>query len=111
MKILVTGDRGYIGTVLVPMLSEKGYEVVGFDSGYFSSNLLEEFDENYQKITKDIRDITMEDFDGIDGVIHLAGLSNDPLGEFSPELTEDINYKGTMNFAKKAKEAGAKKDK
>jgi len=106
MKILVTGDRGYIGTVLVPMLSEKGYEVVGFDSGYFSSNLLEEFDENYQKITKDIRDITMEDFDGIDGVIHLAGLSNDPLGEFSPELTEDINYKGTMNFAKKAKEAG-----
>jgi nucleoside-diphosphate-sugar epimerase len=106
MRILVTGDRGYIGAVLVPMLSEKGYEVVGFDSGYFSDNLLEKFDEDYQKITKDIRDITMEDLDGVDGIIHLAGLSNDPLGEFSPKLTEDINYNGTMNLAKKAREAG-----
>ena len=106
MRILVTGDRGYIGAVLIPMLSEKGYEAVGFDSGYFSDNLLEKFDEDYQKITKDIRDITMEDLDGVDGIIHLAGLSNDPLGEFSPKLTEDINYNGTMNLAKKAREAG-----
>jgi nucleoside-diphosphate-sugar epimerase len=88
------------------MLSEKGYEAVGYDSGYFSDNLLEKFDEDYQKITKDIRDITMEDLDGVDGIIHLAGLSNDPLGEFSPKLTEDINYNGTMNLAKKAREAG-----
>jgi nucleoside-diphosphate-sugar epimerase len=106
MRILVTGDRGYIGAVLVPMLSEKGYEVVGFDSGYFSDNLLEKFDEDYQKITKDIRDIEIEDLDGVDGIIHLAGLSNDPLGEFSPMLTEDINYNGTMNLAMKAREVG-----
>ncbi|HIF19762.1 MAG TPA: NAD(P)-dependent oxidoreductase, partial [Gammaproteobacteria bacterium] len=106
MKIMVTGERGYIGAVLVPMLKEKGYKVVGYDSGYFSDNLLERFDEDYQKITKDIRDITMEDLDGVDGIIHLAGLSNDPLGEFSPKLTEDINYNGTMNLAKKAREAG-----
>jgi nucleoside-diphosphate-sugar epimerase len=106
MRILVTGDRGYIGAVLVPMLSEKGYEVVGFDSGYFSDNLVEKFDEDYQKITKDIRDIEIEDLDGVDGVIHLAGLSNDPLGEFSPMLTEDINYNGTMNLAMKARDAG-----
>jgi len=106
MRILVTGDRGYIGAVLVPMLSEKGYEVVGFDSGYFSDNLLEKFDEDYQKIIKDIRDITVEDLDGVDGIIHLAGLSNDPLGEFSPKLTEDINYNGTMNLAKKARGVG-----
>ena len=106
MRILVTGDRGYIGAVLVPMLIEKGYEVVGFDSGYFSDNLLEKFDEDYQKITKDIRDIEIEDLDGVDGIIHLAGLSNDPLGEFSPMLTEDINYNGTMNLAMKARDAG-----
>ena len=103
MRILVTGDRGYIGAVLVPMLSEKGYEVVGFDSGYFSDNLLEKFDEDYQKITKDIRDIEIEDLDGVDGIIHLAGLSNDPLGELSPMLKEDINYNGTMNLAMKAR--------
>ena len=106
MKIMVTGDRGYIGAVLIPMLQEKNYEVVGYDSGYFSENLLEQFDENYPKITKDIRDITREDLNGVDGIIHLAGLSNDPLGEFSPELTEDINYNGTMQFAEIAKDAG-----
>jgi len=57
MKIMVTGDRGYIGTVLVSMLKRKGHEVVGYDSGYFAENLLEEFDDDYAKITKDIRDI------------------------------------------------------
>ena len=106
MKVMVTGERGYIGAVLVPMLKEKGYEVVGYDSGFFAENLLEQFDEDYLKITKDIRDITREDLEGIDAIIHLAGLSNDPLGEFSPELTEDINYHGTMRLAEMAKDVG-----
>ena len=106
MKIMVTGDRGYIGAVLVPMLREKNYEVVGYDSGYFAENLLEKFDEDYPKITKDIRDITKEDLEGVDGIIHLAGLSNDPLGEFSPKLTEGINYNGTMAFAQMTKSVG-----
>jgi nucleoside-diphosphate-sugar epimerase len=106
MKIMVTGERGYIGTILVPMLKGKGYEVVGYDSGFFSENLLEEFDEDYVKITKDIRDIAREDLEGIDGIIHLAGLSNDPLGEFSPKLTEEINFNGTMLLAEMAKEEG-----
>jgi len=106
MKIMVTGDRGYIGSVLVPMLISKKYSVVGYDVGYFAENFLEGVDENYKKITKDIRDISKADLEGIDGIIHLAGLSNDPLGELSPKLTEDINYHGTMHLAELAKKAG-----
>ena len=103
---MVTGDRGYIGSVLVPILKEKGYEVMGYDAGYFKDNILEQFDENYLKITKDIRDINKEDLEGVDVIIHLAGLSNDPLGEFSPKLTEDINYNGTMALALMARDVG-----
>ena len=103
---MVTGDRGYIGTILVPILQKKSYDVIGYDSGYFSENLLEEINEDYLQITKDIRDITREDLAGIDMIIHLAGLSNDPLGEFSPMLTEDINYIGTMQLAEMAKDVG-----
>jgi nucleoside-diphosphate-sugar epimerase len=106
MKIMVTGDRGYIGAVLVSMLKEKGHEVIGYDSGYFLDNLLESYDEDYFKITKDIRDVAKEDLNGAEAIIHLAGLSNDPLGEFSPSLTEDINYKGTMRLAELAQETG-----
>ena len=106
MKLLVTGDRGYIGSILVELLLNKGYEVVGFDSGYFADNLVDKIGNNYQQITKDIRDISVEDLQGIDGIIHLAGLSNDPLGEFSPKLTEDINYSGTISLAQLAKNQG-----
>ncbi|MCW8901351.1 MAG: NAD(P)-dependent oxidoreductase [Gammaproteobacteria bacterium] len=106
MKIMVTGDRGYIGAVLVPMLKEKKYEVIGYDSGYFTENLLEKFDEDYQKITKDLRDFEIKDLEGVDGIIHLSGLSNDPLGEFSPKLTQDINYSATIRLAEMAREAG-----
>ena len=106
MKLLVTGDRGYIGSVLAELLMKKGYEVVGLDSGYFSENLVDKISDNYQKITKDIRDISRDDLLGIEGIIHLAGLSNDPLGEFSPKLTEEINYHGTMRLAELAKNAG-----
>jgi nucleoside-diphosphate-sugar epimerase len=106
MKIMVTGDRGYIGAVLVPMLKQQNYKVIGFDSGYFTENLLEEYDDIYPKITKDLRDIQIEDLKDVDGVVHLAGLSNDPLGEFSPKLTEKINYAATIRLAKLAQKAG-----
>ena len=105
-KILVTGNKGYIGSVLTPMLIEKGYEVKGYDSGYFEDCLLLPFDGNHSYIRKDIRDITKEDMEGVDSIIHLAGLSNDPLGDFSPKLTEDINYFSTIRLAEMAKEAG-----
>ena len=84
MKLLVTGDRGYIGSILVDLLIERGYEVVGFDCGYFAENFVDKTRNNYQQITKDIRDISKHDLQGVEGIIHLAGLSNDPLGEFSP---------------------------
>ncbi|MDC1027305.1 NAD(P)-dependent oxidoreductase [Candidatus Thioglobus sp.] len=106
MKIMVTGDRGYIGSVLVPILRSKEYNVIGYDSGYFAENLLEDLDESYTKITKDIRDLSKKDLEGVDGIIHLAGLSNDPLGEFSPKLTEEINYHATIRLAELAKNSG-----
>ncbi len=109
MKVLVTGDRGYIGSVLTSMLLDKGYAVVGYDVDYYGENLLYSVDCSYNKITKDIRDIALRDVEGFDAVIHLAGLSNDPLGELAPQLTEEINYQGTVKLARLAKEAGVKR--
>ena len=109
MKLLVTGDLGYVGSVLVPTLREKGYEVVGFDIGYFADCLLCPVNENYKRINRDIRSIDADDLNGIDGVIHLAGLSNDPAGELQPELTEQINFEATIRLGKLARDAGVKR--
>jgi nucleoside-diphosphate-sugar epimerase len=68
--------------ILVPLLKGKGHEVIGYDSGYVSTNLLEVFDEDYTQTTKDIHDVSKEDLNGVDGIIHLAGLSNDSLAVF-----------------------------
>jgi len=109
MRVLVTGDQGYIGSVLVGVLQDKGYEVSGLDIGFFSDNLLDKGLDNYPRITKDIRDIEPTDLEDIDAVIHLAALSNDPLGEFSPKLTHEINTFGSINLAECARKAGAKR--
>jgi len=106
MKILLTGNLGYIGSVLTPLLQKQGHEVVGFDCGYFKECLLSPVNEDFKQIIKDIRDIAVTDLEGIDAVIHLAGLSNDPLGELMPGLTEEINYGGAMKLARFSKEAG-----
>ncbi|MFA5100593.1 MAG: NAD(P)-dependent oxidoreductase [Candidatus Omnitrophota bacterium] len=106
MKILVTGDRGYIGSVLTGMLIDRGYEVAGYDTGYYMENILSPGAYQYKQISKDIRDIDLEDVEGFDAVIHLAGLSNDPLGALDPRLTEQINYRATVKLAKLAKAAG-----
>lgn len=106
MKVLVTGNMGYIGSILVPMLQTKGFEVVGYDSGYFADCKLSAVKEDFKQIVKDVRNVSREDLNGIDAVIHLAGLSNDPLGELMPGLTEEINYAGTIKLANLAKEAG-----
>lgn len=109
MKILVTGDRGYIGSTLVPMLIAQSYDVVGLDSGYFTRFLDAVSFSGYKKITKDIRDVTSADLKGIDAVIHLAGLSNDPMGALDDGLTEKINLEASIKLAKLAKKAGVKR--
>ena len=105
MKILVTGSQGYIGTVLCQILKEKKYNVVGYDVGYYKDNVLIPHYEEIFTISKDIRDVVEQDLEGFDVVIHLAALSNDPLGEFSPRLTREINLDATLNLAKIAKKA------
>ena len=106
ISVLVTGDRGYIGSVLTEILSLKGYKVCGFDTSYFGECCLSDPFSSYQQFTGDIRSIDKEFLSDFDCVIHLAGLSNDPLGELSPDLTLDINYKATIRLASLAKEAG-----
>lgn len=106
MKILVTGNQGYIGSVLVNLLNEQGHSVVGYDIGYYAECLLGAFESECVQITKDICDISDEDLHGVEVVIHLAGLSNDPLGELSPGLTEEINLGGTLKLAEAAKRVG-----
>lgn len=108
--VMVTGNLGYIGNVMVPYLIEKGYDVVGYDAGYYEDCYLVPTKQAVKKqIFKDIRDAEVKDFEGIDYVVALAGLSNDPLGDFNESLTYEINHKGTMHLARCAKEAGVKR--
>ena len=90
MNILLTGDKGYIGSILAPRLLAGGHQVRGFDIGFFEDCALSPTNENYPQIVKDIRDIERVDVEGVDAIVHLAGLSNDPLGELSSKLTEEI---------------------
>lgn len=111
MRVLVTGHRGYIGAVLTPMLRHAGHEVVGLDSDlYERCTFAPGGDLPIERtIHKDIRDIEAGDLLGFDAVMHLAALSNDPLGDFRPETTYDINYEGTMRVARAAKAAGVER--
>lgn len=109
MKILVTGNLGYIGSVLCEQLSNDGYTVVGYDVGYYKDNLLTKAFLPKIQITKDLRDLKDEYLEDIDAIIHLASLSNDPLGEFNPNLTNEINNNCTVNLAKTAKKVGIKR--
>lgn len=106
MRLLVTGHRGYIGAVLVPMLHEAGHTVVGMDSGLFDGCTFGAEMAEVPNIEKDIRDVTPDDLEGFDAVIHLAGLSNDPLGDLNPRLTYDINWSASVRLATFAKQAG-----
>lgn len=105
-RVLVTGSSGYIGSVLTGVLIEQGREVTGLDTGYYAECVLGANGPSYRLIDRDIRDVQPEDVENIDAIIHLAALSNDPLGEFSPGLTEEINRDGTLRLARLARDAG-----
>ncbi|MGV2831487.1 NAD-dependent epimerase/dehydratase family protein [Myxosarcina sp. GI1(2024)] len=106
MKVLLTGHKGYIGTVLVPMLMDKKYEVVGLDSDFYERSTFGTGIKEIPELRKDIRDIEPEDLSGFEAILHLAGLSNDPLGNLNPQLTDEINYQASVRLAKLAKQAG-----
>jgi nucleoside-diphosphate-sugar epimerase len=111
MKVLLTGSRGYIGTVMTPMLQAAGHDVTGVDSDlyerctYAEGGVLPEV----PLIRKDVRDVTERDMAGFDAVIHLAALSNDPLSDLNPDATYAINHRGSVHLAELAKKAGVKR--
>ncbi|MCK4204970.1 SDR family oxidoreductase [Brucella pituitosa] len=108
MKVLVTGHQGYIGSVMVPTLINSGHDVSGYDVGLYQHCLFEEGGTvmNVPTIRKDVRDVSPRDLEGFDAVIHLAALSNDPLGNLNEELTYEINHHASVAMAKAAKSAG-----
>ncbi|MFN8015298.1 MAG: SDR family oxidoreductase [Acidimicrobiia bacterium] len=109
LNVLVTGNDGYIGTRLVPIFQAAGHNVKGLDNGLFHDCTFGDAPKSIETIWSDVRDVTPEMFEGIDAVVHLAGLSNDPLGDLNADLTYDINHRGTIHVAKCAKEAGVKR--
>ena len=110
MKVLVTGTEGYLGSLLPPLLMEKGHEVLGVDTGYYKVGWLYNGTTVTAKtLNKDIRHITTEDLAGVDAIVHMAELSNDPTGQLSPTITYDINHKGSVRLANIAKAAGIRR--
>jgi nucleoside-diphosphate-sugar epimerase len=106
MRILVTGHKGYIGTILVPMLTREGHDVVGLDSDLYEDSTFGPLPPPIHEVREDVRDVAAGILEGCEAVIHLAGLSNDPLGDLNPTLTHDINYAATIRLAELAKQAG-----
>ncbi len=109
MKVLVTGNNGYIGNVMCPMLEENGFEVVGLDTNYFTDCSFKQRNSSIKQIIKDIRQVAAKDFHEVQAVIHLAGLSNDPIGELNPGITEDINLAASIRCAQLAKQVGVER--
>jgi len=111
MRVMVTGHQGYIGTVLTSMLVKSGYDVVGYDSDLYARCTYAPGGPiaDVPAIRKDVRDAEVGDLAGVDAVLHLAALSNDPLGDLRPQLTDDVNHRASVRMARLAKQAGVKR--
>ncbi len=109
MRVLLTGHKGYIGAVAIPLLLKAGHEVVGLDSDLYRNCDFSTIPSGIPEIIKDLRQLTQSDLNGFDAVVHMAALSNDPVGNFNPQLTFDINHLGSVHLAQLAKKAGAKR--
>ncbi|MEM7726899.1 MAG: SDR family oxidoreductase [Cyanobacteria bacterium P01_A01_bin.45] len=110
MKILVTGTEGYLGCLLPPLLIERGHEVIGVDTGFYKAGWLYNGTSVTAKtLNKDIRNIAPEDLQGVEAIVHMAELSNDPTGQLAPHITYEINHKGSVRLANLAKEAGIRR--
>lgn len=110
MKVFVTGSEGYIGSRLVPILFSRGHEVLALDTGYYRDGWLYSDNRNMgqsaRTLYKDLRKVTTADIEGCEAVVHLAELSNDPLGQNNPTVTHEINHKGSVALAQAARKAG-----
>lgn len=110
MKVLVTGTEGYLGCLLAPQLMQKGHEVIGVDTGFYKSGwLYNGIQLSPKTLNKDIRQIEAADLEGVDAIVHMAELSNDPLGKLAPTITYDINHKGSVRLAQLAKASGVRR--
>ncbi len=108
-RIVVTGHNGYVGSVLTPLLVGAGYDVIGLDAGYYEECTLVPDVVTVPCLHKDIREITASDLDGCEAVIHLAALSNDPIGNLNAAWTEEINFQASVRLAEAAKAAGVRR--
>lgn len=109
MRVLLTGYQGYLGTVMAPVLADAGHEVTGLDSGLFADCVLGPAPDDPPGYAVDLRDVTAEHLAGVDAVVHLAALSNDPLGSLQPRLTYDINQHASVRLARLARDAGVRR--
>lgn len=108
-RILVTGHNGYLGSVMAPHLVAEGYDVVGMDTGFFGECTLVPDSGKIPEIKKDIRDLSPKDLENFDAVIHLAALSNDPIGNLNDSWTEEINYQASVKLSELSRAAGVKR--
>jgi nucleoside-diphosphate-sugar epimerase len=110
MRILVTGTEGYLGSLLAPILMERGHEVIGVDTGFYKEGwLFNGLDRTPLTLVKDLRRLEPVDFEGVEAVVHMAELSNDPAGALAPHITYEINHEGSLHVASLAKTAGVER--
>src|ERR687898_2611806 len=109
MRVLVAGDRGYLGAVVVPFLRQVGHDVVGLDAGWYDGCDFGPVPSGYEQRTRDIRDTRVQDLEGFDAVINLAAVSNDPIGHLNPQATYSVNAHGAVHLGRVAKAAGVRR--